>query len=158
MFIIIFPLAVLIKKIVCTWLLPYPMALWLYTLRTAGIWNKWMMMTTTTLSAVEHEMLNQLCVVSSIQKNSVCEKCFLLNMKFCNDYCTVNSACQRTIHRWAENFRSFGSVLDKNTGQKIVFFSDQAPFTWSRNVKSQVTRWWGFENPHTIHDVSLTWP
>jgi len=36
------------------------------------------------ISVVEHEMLNQLCVLSSIQKNSVCEKCFLLNTQFCN--------------------------------------------------------------------------
>jgi len=54
------PLAMLVKKIVCTWLIPYPMVLWLYPLRIAGIRNKWMMMI---LSAVEHEMLNQLCVV-----------------------------------------------------------------------------------------------
>jgi len=36
------------------------------------------------LSAVEHEMLNQMCVVSSIHKNGACEKCFLLNTQFCN--------------------------------------------------------------------------
>jgi len=43
------------------------------------------MMMMMTLTAVEHEKLSQLCVVSCIKKNSVCEKCFLLNTQFCND-------------------------------------------------------------------------
>ena len=38
------PLAMHVKEIVCKWLIPYPMVLWLYPLRIAGIWNKWWMM------------------------------------------------------------------------------------------------------------------
>jgi len=34
------PLAMLIEEIVCIGLIPYPMMLWLYPLRIAGLWNK----------------------------------------------------------------------------------------------------------------------
>lgn len=39
-----------------------------------------------------------------------------------------------------ENFKqTTGKVLDKKKIQKLVYFSDEAQFTLSRNVNSQVT-------------------
>jgi hypothetical protein len=56
-----------------------------------------------------------------------------------------------------DEFQMTGSVLDRNKIQKFVF-SDEVPFTFSRNINIQSNTHWRYENYHAVHTVPLDDP
>lgn len=73
--------------------------------------------------------------------------------KIAREQCRVE---EKYFYGRLESFRVTGSLMEKNTVRKLVFFSDEVGFTLSRNVSGQSNRPPCYSHPLALDAVFFT--